>query len=71
MNLVYEWQRPYVTAILETDRSKLRQHIAAADGSIQARIRELSQDHGGTPEERLAIRDALDGLKVLRKEIAA
>jgi hypothetical protein len=58
MNLVYEWQRPYVTAILETDRSKLRQHIAAADGSIQARIRELSQDHGarrrrGWPSETL------------------
>ncbi|MGA2417044.1 MAG: hypothetical protein ABSF59_21525 [Candidatus Sulfotelmatobacter sp.] len=42
MNLDYEWQRPYVTAILETDRSKLRHPIAAAEAAIQARMRELS-----------------------------
>jgi len=69
MNLNYEWQRLYKVAILETDRSKLPRHIAVADAAIKARIHELSQDHAGTADERLAIEDALSGLKVLRKEI--
>jgi hypothetical protein len=29
----------------------------------------LSMDHGGTPEERQAIADALNGMKALRTEI--
>ncbi len=69
MNVDYQWQRPYIMAILETDRSKLPQHVEAADAAINARIQELTQDHAGMPEERLAIEDALSGLKVLRKEI--
>jgi hypothetical protein len=69
MNVDYQWQRPYITAILETDRSKLRQHIDAADAAIKARIHELSRDHAATPEEREAIEDALTGLTVLRREI--
>jgi hypothetical protein len=69
MNVDYQWQRPYITAILETDRSKLRQHIDAADAAIKAGIHELSRDHAATPEEREAIEDALTGLTVLRREI--
>ena len=71
MNLDYEWQRPYVEAVLETDRTKLPQRIEQAYASIHARIDELSQDHQGTPEERLAIDFALNCLKLLSQEIAA
>jgi hypothetical protein len=35
------------------------------------RLYEFSQDHGGTPEENQAIRDALSGLMILRREVAA
>jgi hypothetical protein len=69
MIVEYPWGRSYETAILETDRSKLATHIQVAERAIMARIQELSRDHGGSEEERAAIRDALSGLKILQKEI--
>jgi hypothetical protein len=69
MNVDYEWQRPYVEAVLETDRTKLPQRIEQAYATIHARTQELSQDQG-TPEERLAIDFALNCLMLLSKEIA-
>ena len=69
MNVDYEWQRHYVAAVLETDRSKLSQRITEAHAAIKARVGELSQDHFGTPE-RAAIETALSGLKLLSNEIA-
>ena len=71
MNVDYEWQRPYVAAVLETDRSKLPPLIENAESAIQTRIHELNQDHMGTREERLAIEFALNCLKLLSKEIVA
>jgi hypothetical protein len=65
----YPWGRYYKTAILETNRSKLADHIRVAEQAIVARVEELNRDHGGTEEERAAIRDALSGLKILRKEL--
>jgi hypothetical protein len=70
MNLDYEWQRPYVSAVLETDRTKLLQRIEEAHAAIHTRVRELTQDHQGTPDERLAIEFALNCLRLLRQEIA-
>jgi hypothetical protein len=64
-----EWKNIYQTAVIETDWSKLQGHIDAADLAIKARLFEFSQDHGGTPEENQAIRDALTGLNILRKEL--
>jgi hypothetical protein len=69
MNVDYEWQRPYVEAVLETDRTKLPQRIEQAYATIHARTQELSQDHQGTPEERLAIDFAMNCLTLLSKEI--
>jgi hypothetical protein len=69
MNLDYEWQRPYVAAMLETDRSKLSQLIEEAHIAINSRVHELNQDHQGTPGERRAIESALNGLKILSEEI--
>jgi hypothetical protein len=62
------WEDAYHKAILETDNSVLAQRIEAADRAIKARLYELSLSHHGTLEEQQAIRDALVGLDVLRKE---
>ena len=65
------WRELYEAAILETDRSKLGERIAAAEQAIRARMREL----GGQPpvhvdkEEHLAIEGALSGLKILQGDM--
>jgi hypothetical protein len=68
MNADYDWERSYVSAVLETDRSKLMRRVEDAHAAITARIREMSMDHMGTPEERMAIEFALSGLKILRQD---
>lgn len=65
-----EWEKLYQAAILETDWSKIEEHIEAADYAISARLHEFSVNHGGTPEENQRIQDALSGLTVLRREVA-
>lgn len=68
MTTLYPWQNVYLAAVLETDNSRLVQRIAEARNAIEGRMTELEQDHLGTIEERAAIADALNGLKILRKE---
>ena len=68
MTQSYGWQRYYEAAILETDRSRLPKLIQDAQAAINTRVEELHQNHEGTPEERLALADALAGLGVLRRE---
>jgi hypothetical protein len=65
----YVWRELYEAAMFETDRTKLRQRVQAAKFSIDDRLQELLKDHGGTPEERQAISDALVGLNVIRREL--
>jgi hypothetical protein len=62
------WYESYRAAILETDWAKMRQLIEAAELEIHERQRVLSLDHGGTPEERQAIADALHGITHLKTE---
>jgi hypothetical protein len=62
-----DWERLYSAAILETDRSKLKSRIDAAQAAIDRRLQEMNADHGGSPTERLEIESARDGLDVLRK----
>ena len=64
----YPWEKTYLAAILETDNAKLRERLAAANGSIVARLDELKMDSGGTPQEQRALADALNGLKKLEAE---
>lgn len=64
-----EWKELYQAAILETDCSQIEGRLQAADSAISARLLEFSVNHGGTPEENQAIRDALSGLTVLRHEV--
>jgi hypothetical protein len=66
-----DWVELYQAAILETDWSKIEARIQAADSAINARLQEFSNDHGGTPEENQRVQDALTGLGVLRREVAA
>ena len=71
MTLEYGWENLYQAAILETDWSRIEDHIQAADSAIKQRLHEFSLNHGGTPEENQAITDALHSLKVLRTELAS
>jgi len=66
----YGWQELYATAVLETDWTKMEEKIQAAENGIRTRLHEFSINHGGTPEENQAIVDALNGLDILRKEVA-
>jgi hypothetical protein len=65
----YTWYPAYRSALLETDKPKIRARLLIAEEEIVARLRVLSQDHGGTTEERLAIAKALSGIKTLRTEV--
>jgi hypothetical protein len=69
MRAEYVWEAVYKTAFGETGGGKLPNRIHAAKSAIDNRLHDLQQDHGGTPEERLAISDALAGLMILRREL--
>jgi len=71
MKADYPWQELYVAAILETDDAKLLTRLPAAKAAIDARLHQLQLDHGGAPDERQAISDALAGLNILRSELEA
>jgi hypothetical protein len=65
----YVWDEAYRAALVETDDTKLGELIEAARSAIDDRLRELQMDHGGTPDERQAIIDAISGLRVLGREL--
>ena len=69
MKADYVWEELYKASLLETDWAKVRERVHAAKAAIDDRLQELQQDHGGgSPEERIAISDALAALNVLRRE---
>ena len=70
MTADYIWFDAYKSALLETDWTKIQERLQLAESEIAKRQYVLSMDHGGTPEERQAIADALNGIKVLRTEVA-
>ena len=69
MKADYVWEESYKAAILETHDKELPNRLHTAKAAIDKRLQEMQMDHGGTPEERLAIADALAGLNVLRREL--
>jgi len=71
MTLEYGWEKLYQAAILETDWSRIEDHIQAADSAINQRLREFALNHGGTPKENLAITRALTALEGIRKDVVA
>ena len=66
----YYWQESYQAALLETDWTKMQERVQTAESEIHKRRLVLSQDHGGTPEERDALVNAMGGLRVLRMDAA-
>jgi hypothetical protein len=66
--MTYSWHESYRAALLETDWTKMRARIQAAEAKIRDRQRVLSEDHGGTPDERQALADAINGLNALLRE---
>lgn len=66
--MTYFWYEAYKTAVLETEWTTMPARLEAAEDAIHERQRVLSMDHGGTPEERQAIADALSGIKSLKAE---
>jgi hypothetical protein len=69
MEADYVWEGPYQAAMVEIDHGKLQERLQAAKAAIDNRLHELQLDHGGTPEERHAITDALANLNVIRREL--
>ena len=67
----YIWQESYQAALLETDWTKMQERVQTAESEIHQRRLELSKDHCGTQEEREAVVNALNGLRVLRMDAAA
>ena len=65
----YAWQWCYEVAITETDHTHLPALITAAQAAIDARIAEIKAMNDGTPEERQAITDARNGLRILINEL--
>jgi hypothetical protein len=66
----YSWHDSYKAALLETDWTKMEERVQTAETEIHKRRLVLSQDHGGTPEERDALVNAMNGLRVLRMDAA-
>jgi len=64
------WHESYRSAILETDWTKMQERLQSAESEIHERQRVLSLDHGGTPEERQAIAEALHGITHLKTEVS-
>ena len=62
----YDWQDSYQAALLETDLTKMQERVQTAESEIHKRRLVLSQDHGGTDEERAALVIAMSGLRVLQ-----
>jgi hypothetical protein len=60
-----DWRTLYRAAILETDKSVLRQRVSEAERAVVKRGREIFYEHA-TPKEQEALEDALFALLTLR-----
>jgi hypothetical protein len=66
----YCWQESYRAAVLESDWTNMEERVRTAEAEIHDRRLILSQDHGGTLEEREALVKALGALSALRLDAA-
>lgn len=67
----YSWYQSYRSAVLETDKPKMKARLLIAEYEMVARLRILAQNGGGRLEEREALADALNGIKTRRIEVNA
>ncbi|HEY4948879.1 MAG TPA: hypothetical protein VIH88_00970 [Candidatus Acidoferrales bacterium] len=58
------WRELYRAALLELDLNKLRERVKAADEAIRVRV---SFDGEIPIDERIALRDAMNALNVLKR----
>ena len=65
--LLPRWRQRYQEAILEADRSLLRQRIVMAESAINRRISELDADAGSDYRELDALAKARGTLRCLRR----
>lgn len=63
-----DWVGLYKTALLELEHAKMHGRIADARESIVTRVAKLHSLPGLHKEERQAIQDALNNLRVLERE---
>jgi hypothetical protein len=61
-----DWQRLYLAAVLEVDRSKLPQRIRAAKAAILERLRHVESQEWSDGKEQAALNRALFVLELLR-----
>lgn len=71
MTTKYSWQDSYRAALLETDWTKMVELVQRAESEIHQRRLELAQDHNGRQEEREAVVNPLNGLRLLRMDANA
>jgi hypothetical protein len=62
-----EWQNIFQEALLELNRERLKERVAAAEAAIARRLQSISQERD-SEAERLALADALSSLRILKKE---
>jgi hypothetical protein len=62
-----QWQNEYAAALVELDREKLPQRVAASEAAIFNRLQAISQS-SDRQAERQSIEDALAALRVLKRE---
>jgi hypothetical protein len=62
-----EWQEPLREALLELDKNKLKQRVAAAETAIFNKLQAISRSTDDQAE-RQAIDDALQTLRVLKRD---
>jgi hypothetical protein len=62
-----DWERLYRAAVLESDRSQLRQRVEEAEAAILERSRRLSRRPGDGEKEQDPITRALHILRLLRE----
>jgi hypothetical protein len=65
----YDWVELYRAALLEVDPEKLRSLVEEAYEVLQQRAWELINQNSSEPE-RSALSDALQNLRVLRRELS-
>jgi hypothetical protein len=62
-----QWQNEYQAALVELDREKLPERVAAAEASLYKRLQQIPQG-SDDQAERQAIEDALAGLRILKRD---
>ena len=62
-----EWQKPYHEALLEPNLQKVAERVNEAERAILSRLQEIRVGSDNRMEAQ-AIEDALNGLRVLKKE---